>query len=69
MTNDTAAIGPDDVLNAIVTRHPATLPVLSGQGFDTCCGGALSLREAARHHGLDLATLLRDLNAAADREA
>jgi iron-sulfur cluster repair protein YtfE (RIC family) len=57
-------IEAEDTLNAVVARYPTTLPVLTAHGLDTCCGGALSLREAARHHDLDVGELLRDLHAA-----
>jgi iron-sulfur cluster repair protein YtfE (RIC family) len=57
-------LDPDDTLNALVARNPAVLPVLNGHGLDTCCGGALSLREAARQHGLELAGLLAALDTA-----
>lgn len=60
-----ARIEAEDTLNAVVARYPSTLPVLTEHGLDTCCGGALSLREAARHHDLDVAGLLDELNAAA----
>ena len=52
-------------LNELVERLPATHPVLLAHGFDTCCGGALPLGEAARRHGVPLATLLEELQAAA----
>lgn len=59
-----AQIRPDDTLNAIVERAPRTLAVLQRFGLDTCCGGALALREAAAHHALDLDELLGALRAA-----
>jgi regulator of cell morphogenesis and NO signaling len=67
MARDTQTIAAGDVVNDVVGQHPAALPVLNRYGLDTCCGGALSLDEAARHHDLDLAALLADLNAAAGR--
>lgn len=42
-------------LNEIVARYPDALDVLHRLGFDTCCGGALSLEDAVARHGLDLA--------------
>jgi len=53
-----APIAPTDALNLIVARYPQALPVLQRLGLDTCCGGALSLRAAAEHHGLDLDQVL-----------
>ena len=58
------AISAEETLNAVVARYPQALPVLSQFGLGTCCGGALSLRMAARHHDLDLDALLAALQAA-----
>lgn len=49
-------------LNEISTRWPRTLEVLARYGLDTCCGGALPVREAASRHGVDPAELLEELN-------
>ena len=57
-------IAPEQPLNAIVAAHPYTLPLFQRWGLDTCCGGAIPLRIAAEHHGLDLAQLLSELQAA-----
>jgi regulator of cell morphogenesis and NO signaling len=58
------AIESGETLNALVDRLPETLPVLQGFGLDTCCGGALTLEQAAERHGLDLRQLLEALRAA-----
>jgi iron-sulfur cluster repair protein YtfE (RIC family) len=58
-------IDPRTTLNALIARSPETLVVLRSFGLDTCCGGALELRVAAQHHGLDLDELLAALGAAA----
>lgn len=55
------SIAPTDALNLIVAHYPQALPVLQRFGLDTCCGGALSLRIAAEHHGLDLDQVMRAL--------
>jgi len=65
-TLETTNIDIDDSINTIVMRYPQALPVLQRFGLDTCCGGALALQVAARHHGLDLAELLAALRAAAE---
>jgi NnrS protein/Domain of unknown function (DUF1858)/Domain of Unknown function (DUF542) len=44
-----------------VRRHPATLPVFAGLGMDSCCGGAETVTNAARHNGVDLAVLRKEL--------
>jgi len=54
-------IADTDALNAIVARHPQALEVLHRFGLDTCCGGALPLRVAVEHHGLDLDQVLAAL--------
>jgi iron-sulfur cluster repair protein YtfE (RIC family) len=61
MHAETASATPitaDDPLNAIVARYPSTLPAMRRFGLDTCCGGAVPLRTAAEHHGLDLDELI-----------
>lgn len=48
-----------------VGLSPGALDVLGRHGIDACCGGDLSLAEAARRHGVDLDLLLREMAAAA----
>jgi regulator of cell morphogenesis and NO signaling len=48
-------------LERIGREHPEALEVFARHRLDLCCGGKLSLEEAARRHGLDLAALLREL--------
>lgn len=60
-------ITSEHTLNAIVARYPQTLPVFQHFGLDTCCGGALPLHTAARHHGLDPAEVLAALRAELER--
>ena len=59
-------IDPALTLNEITVRHPATLAVLQDYGFDTCCGGALPLAEAARRHRVDEGELRAALERAID---
>ncbi len=40
-------------VNAILARYPSTLPVFNRFGLDTCCGGSLSLSDAARAADVD----------------
>jgi regulator of cell morphogenesis and NO signaling len=49
-------------LNEIVKANPATLAVFTKYGMDTCCGGALPLRDAAARHNIALEQLLNDLD-------
>lgn len=57
----TPEITLDMTVNAIVETSPETLPVFQAYGIDTCCGGALPVREVAEKHKLDSAALLQDL--------
>jgi hypothetical protein len=51
----------DLTLNEILARHPDAGLVLNPLGFDTCCGGARTLGEAAQALGLDPAEILERL--------
>ena len=48
-------------LNEIMSRHPKAIPVLAHFGLHTCCGGAQTLLEATRRHGLDPVDVLLQL--------
>lgn len=63
--NTTATPLAERALNEIVAQNPDALPILTSFGLDTCCGGALPLREAAERHGLALSELLAALGAEA----
>ena len=56
----------DRTVNATVLQCPSTLPVFKAFGIDACCGGALTLRDAAARHRVDTDILLRALHAAAE---
>jgi regulator of cell morphogenesis and NO signaling len=45
-------------VNEILRRWPAAVAALNERGIDTCCGGALSLRDAAGAAGIPAAELL-----------
>jgi iron-sulfur cluster repair protein YtfE (RIC family) len=60
-------IDPEATLDELVAAEPRLLTVLHRCGLDTCCGGALPLREAARRHELSLDAFLAELGAAAER--
>lgn len=45
-------------VNDLLRETPAAAAVLNRLGIDTCCGGSLSLAEAAASVGLPLARLL-----------
>lgn len=48
-------------LNEVVRLWPESVAVFGRHGMDTCCGGSLAVREAASRHGLQLETLLQEL--------
>ncbi len=49
----------------IVTAHPSLARELERRDLDYCCGGATTLAEACSANGLDVATVLVELSAAA----
>ena len=57
------SIDPRKSVAEIVNEHPAAGPVLAGFGLDTCCGGKHPLEMAARAHKVDLAEVLRAIDA------
>ena len=57
-------IDPNWTVNELLTRQPATIPVLNQFGLDTCCGSTVSIVEAAYRDGVDLDALLAALRAA-----
>ena len=48
-------------VNDLLRETPAAVAVLNRLGIDTCCGGSLSLAEAAASVGVPLADLLAAL--------
>jgi regulator of cell morphogenesis and NO signaling len=55
---------PALTINEIVARHPEAIPVFNRFGMDTCCGGGVSVDEAARRDGIDAAAVFAALNEA-----
>ena len=58
------ALVPEDTVAAAVLRSPYGLLVLQRFGIDTCCGGHLTLAQAAASAGVPVETLLRALEPA-----
>lgn len=52
----------------VLDRHPAAAGVFTRFGLDTCCGGTLTVKEAAYRHGLDSTTLCAELRAAIEAD-
>jgi iron-sulfur cluster repair protein YtfE (RIC family) len=44
-------------VNTVLARFPSTLSVFNRFGLDTCCGGALSVADAARAADVDTEAL------------
>lgn len=60
-TSGTAGVEPTWTVNETTARIPASVSVFARYGIDSCCGGALSLAEAARRHDVSIDTLLAEL--------
>ena len=56
-------------VNDLLRRAPWSGAVLNRFGVDTCCGGALSLKETARATSVRLESLLAALTPALEGEA
>ena len=65
--SDVIQLDPSLTINEIVARHPETIAVFNRLGMDTCCGGGVSVEEAARRDGLDLDQILAALRDAVEQ--
>ncbi|MBI5559802.1 MAG: DUF542 domain-containing protein [Deltaproteobacteria bacterium] len=65
-TND-AKITKSMTVNDCIKRYPRTIGVFTRYRIDSCCGGAVSVEEAAKRDGAPLEGLLKALNEAAPR--
>ena len=54
-------IGPELSVDEVIARWPRTIGVMNDLGLDTCCGGYMSLRRAARTARVALPILLTRL--------
>lgn len=50
---DTLQLDRTLTINEIVALHPETISVFNRFGMDTCCGGGVTVDEAARRHKID----------------
>lgn len=55
-------------VNEIRTRHPATIEVFNRFGVDVCCGGSLSVQDAAHASGANRDALCDALQHAVQTE-
>jgi regulator of cell morphogenesis and NO signaling len=58
-------ITKDLVVNDCIQLYPKTIGVFTNFNIDSCCGGAVSIEDAARRDGAALEELLKALNEAA----
>jgi iron-sulfur cluster repair protein YtfE (RIC family) len=57
--------GSETTVEVVARRSPRALEVLKARGINHCCGAHLTLAEAAAAAGVDLSSLLAELNEAA----
>jgi len=58
---DTQQLDLSLTINDIVARYPGTIATFNRFGMDTCCGGAVTVEEAARRDGIDAAEVIAAL--------
>jgi iron-sulfur cluster repair protein YtfE (RIC family) len=51
-------------INDLLRDYPSSIVALDAYGIDSCCGGDLTIREAARGAGVSLDILLDDIEQA-----
>jgi len=51
-------------VNECISLYPSTIGVFTKFKIDSCCGGAVSIEEAARRDGANLDALMKEINAA-----
>lgn len=61
MTTTRLAVDPSTIVDEITNSYPGTFEVFSRFGIDICCGGGVTLAEAAARDGADLEGLRRAL--------
>ena len=63
------AIGSWETVEEVVRQSPGAAEILRGLGIDTCCGGRLTLSQAAASAGLSIGTVLEALGAGSEDAA
>lgn len=66
MTSETSTpVTEDMTVNNTIKDYPPTIEVFTRFGIDSCCGGAVSIKEAAARDGAALDEIMSALNLAA----
>jgi regulator of cell morphogenesis and NO signaling len=55
--------GSEETVEGAARRSPRAAEILRGLGIDTCCGGSLTLAQAAASAGVPVETVLEALGA------
>ncbi len=55
----------DVIVNDCIKLYPNTIGVFTEFNIDSCCGGAVSIEDAAARDGADLEAMLAEINARA----
>jgi regulator of cell morphogenesis and NO signaling len=66
---DDPRIDESCTVNEVLLRHPESMKVFNAFGIDSCCGGAATLRDAARDSGLLPETLVFALESVVRHDA
>lgn len=71
MTDTSSSVQLDctRTVNETVALYPATSAVFGRHGIDTCCGGGISVEQAAQEAAIDPRLLCKQLEAAAQGAA
>lgn len=64
MSRTNARLDCTSTVDQTIAAHPDTAAVFAAFGIDGCCGGALSVEEAAKREGVDAARLCAALEVA-----
>lgn len=64
-TNSPVQLDCTRTVNETIALYPATVVVFGAHDIDTCCGGGISVEQAARNAAIDPRQLCAELEAAA----
>jgi regulator of cell morphogenesis and NO signaling len=61
---DMLAIDDDSIVNDVISQYPVTVGVFNYFGIDACCGGDLTVAEAAMNDFVDPEVVVESLRSA-----